>query len=307
MNTNFKTYLLSSAFALLMVQSCKEKETTTPTPTQTNEEVYSQTQSADNSNVESSVDEVMNKIDGQINTAGARLESSECGIVNTTITGTKKSFKFTFVATSCPGVNSKTGEVILTLESGDKFGDIGSVWKKQYKNIVVTTKENKTLTFNGDVYLTNVTGGFPINVFTNSGKPIIHRIKSNNMSIKFDTTVATRQFNIARKYTWSYVGNKVTGTIEGDSSINGYDKLILWGKNRFGQEFYSQLKTPAVFGLACVGRPISASRTNTIVLKEGNIVTEENVTTDENTCAMTYNATLTYGGKTYTYSVTKLR
>lgn len=298
MKLNQKTYLLASIFAIYTLQSCKPEEKVA-VPAESNEQIYSKNQTADNSNVESSVDEVMNSIDDQIGNTGARLE--ECGITNTTITGTKKSYKFNFTATSCSGVLSKSGEVILTLESGNKFSDAGSVWKKQYKNIVVTTKENKTITLNGDVYLTNVSGGFPVRIFVLPNEPVIHRVKSNNLTIKLDTTTSTRQWNIARKYTWTNVSNTVTLSVEGDTIIGSYSKLILWGKNRFGQDFYSQLKTPAVFGLTCKSRPITATRTNTIERKEGNITSEETVTTSA-TCLTTYSVTVTAGTKTYTYT-----
>lgn len=279
--------------------SCKQNDSTSPA--KTTEVVYAEAQTKDVSNIETAVDEVMNNIDNQINSSGARIE--DCGITNTTITGSKKSYKFTFQTTSCTGVNSKTGEVILTLESGNRFSDAGSIWKKQYKDVVFTTKENKTLTLNGDVYLSNVTGGFPVYVLLAQNSPVVHRVKSSNLSIKLDTTPATRQFSLARKYTWTNVSNKITGTIEGDTTIGSYTKLILWGKNRFGQNFYSQLGTPAVFGLKCGSRPVSATRTNTIERNDGNIVSNETISTTD-ACVSTYSIQLTYGNNSFSYSLT---
>lgn len=300
MKNSFKLYFGVAIAVSLLFNSCKKEEIITPNPIDNQETVYSKTQTKDNSNIESSVDDILNDVDSQLASSGARMEA--CDVSSTTITGTNKAITFSFNWSSCNGT-TRTGEVVLTLESGTRYSSVGSIWKKQYKNVViVSTLLGKNITLNGDVFLTNVSGGFPYRTLFSGSSPVVYKVRSSNMNVKLDTTTATRQWNMARKYTWSNVSNITTLSIEGDTTIGGYSKLIQWGKNRNGQDFYTQLPTSATVGLTCGSRPISATRTHTLERTSGNIVSEEKVTTNS-ACASTYAVSVKVNGNIYNYAI----
>ncbi len=124
----------------------------------------------------------------------------------------------------------RTGIVSLQLINGNLWTDVGAVLKVDAINFKVTYLSlGKSITINGTHYITNVSGGEHL-----LSDNVIHRIRGN-VEVAFDDNSA-RQWQVARLKTMTRKGE----TIAGDTTVDGYDKVIVWGSNRAGTKFYTQ-------------------------------------------------------------------
>ncbi|MER3464413.1 MAG: hypothetical protein C4329_08390, partial [Chitinophagaceae bacterium] len=87
------------------------------------------------------------------------------------------------------------------------------------------------------------------------GRPIVHTITSNNMTITFDDNTQ-RSWSVARKRTFSY-NNGIVLSIIGTYSDNTTNGICEWGTTRFGTAFVTAITQPLVFRQDCNGRLVS--------------------------------------------------
>lgn len=160
------------------------------------------------------------------------------------------------------GSRSRSGQITVELTTGNKWRDMGSVITVTYSNFKVTrNNDQKSVTFNGSITIANVSGG---RVWETAN--VIHRA-AGSLTITFDDGTQ-REWNIARKRTFTNSGSIQTVITEGEGSQGGFNNLVTWGTTRKGSVFYTQITQPVVFSSTCPGKPISGIKTHKGIKRE---------------------------------------
>ncbi|MFL5773123.1 MAG: hypothetical protein ACJ75F_08195 [Flavisolibacter sp.] len=220
----------------------------------TNDSSEMTTHSEDQSIVSNDMDDIANDVNVALETSSSfsGRESKINGVCNATAVidsvSNPRTITINYEGANCFGTNSRTGTIILSMPAATRWKDAGAALTVTYQNLKITRLiDNKSITLNGVLTFTNVSGGLMINLpnMTN----IIHTITSSNLSIKFaDSTVRTWQ--IARKRTFTY-DNGIVVSISGIHTDGNNTQIAEWGTNRFGHPFTTSITQPLIFRQAC--------------------------------------------------------
>jgi hypothetical protein len=306
-----------------MIFSACKKDTVDPTPaaTTTNASVDSQqAQSAnatDVNNTDSQINSALDDVNAMAaGSSSARLDGSNlfCGVSKidsseVTISGVgTKIITYTYDGTSNCGKRTwtRSGKVIVTLIGGKHFRDQGAMWTVSFAGYRTNTKDSNTIQLDGLHTVTNVSGGLPKLVYKSDAiNPVIHKVRSENMTITYSDN-STRTWSVARQLSYGYsAGNGASLTISGDTTVNGTSGIVMWGTNRFGHTFTTQIKTPIVTSSDCFWFPSQGERLHIVT----DPATSKFVSTDETfinggKCATGYTITFTkLNGTTKTLTV----
>jgi len=268
----------------LVVVSCKKNDTST-TPATTNNTTDDTGVQTQNGTDDSRVNSDMEQADVDVNDAlsasstysmkingsvlppaypcGATVDTSQksSGIVILTYDGTSV----------CNGDSVKrSGSVKIELLNypAMKWIDTNATAKITYTNYKVTPKlSNKSFTYDGVKYISNLSGGL---VYQMSVNTVVHKIRANNISITFDDG-KQKNWSIARTKLWKNLTGLASSpffevTVSGDTTVtinsNGYSNVAVWGVNRNGDNFAVQITTPVKSNAFCGWyRPTSGVRT----------------------------------------------
>ncbi len=240
-----------AAFSFL-ITACKKDGSN---PRDENEAEFTQ-QSDDQARFTSETDEVADEINGAIESSPA-LQGRGTGVqalCNATVVidsvSNPRSVTITYNGLNCSGTRTRTGQVKATIPAGVKWKDAGAVLTVTITNLKITrVSDGKFITINGTKTITNVSGG-RLSDLPALGT-IIHTIHSNNMNIKFDTSTLQRNWNIARKRTFTFNAGHVNITTTGNHTIAGNNKVVEWGTNRFGNQFITSIEQPLTVRSSC--------------------------------------------------------
>ncbi len=179
-------------------------------------------------------------------------------VVNDTIT-----IYITYNGLSCNGRKFRTGQVQIRKQVGTHWGMPGASVNVKYINFSVTrVLTGKTIVINSDKTFTNVTGGF-VYMLGNFGiTTVVHRV-SGHMDILFDNGT-TRSWNVARQRTYTGTPGEIVLTVDGFGTSGDYSNLVVWGTNRAGEEFYTQINQSVVHKEVCDGNPVSGIKVHQI-------------------------------------------
>lgn len=250
----YSSYLLALGLtAGLFLTSCKKENTSGTDDTNATE---LQAQSDDQSQVSSDMDDVTNDVDASIENDGGSYTGKPIGLplpnlkcdfsvaFDTASTANPKTITITYAANgTCTTLrNTRSGKVVISFSDGFRWGNPGAYFTVNYQDLKITRKrDSKSITLNGTVTHTNVSGGLLRNL-ANATTPIVHELKSSNMSITFNNG-ATRTWSIAKRRTFTYDGGIVV-------SVSGIrtetDGVAEWGANRFGNNFTTTIISPLV-------------------------------------------------------------
>lgn len=253
-----KLRIFSAAFSLLALtlffSSCKKEGSTS------NEDLSAETSthSDDQSRFSAEADAAANDANTVLElTAGftgkpGDLQSVFCDatvVVDTS--GNPRTITVTFDGTNCLGNRTRTGVIILSMPQGTRWNQPGASVSLTFQNYKVTrVRDNKSLTFNGTMTYTNVSGGLLINLPNLNN--ITHTASSSNMSVTFDNGTQ-RTWQVARQRVYTY-SNGVVITINGLHSENGVTGITEWGTNRYGRTFTTRIDQPVVLRQDCAFR-----------------------------------------------------
>lgn len=200
-----------------------------------------------------------NELEASLNEADATVSSSGFGkgpgipgakVDDSTFISQKK-IVITYNGLSGDGLRMRTGTVILQLITGSKWSDAGAVLRLEAQNLKVTRVSNgKSVVINGVHFITNVTGG---RAYVSNN--VIHKVRGNT-EVSFDNGTM-RTWQVARKRTFTNNNGLLGLTVEGDTAVGGYNNVVVWGTNRRGNAFYSQITSPIAFKSLCSSRPVS--------------------------------------------------
>ena len=244
--------------------SCKKEKDATSETDYTTE---STTHSDDQSRFSSEIDAVANDADlalevssgfaGRPGTEGLSIICDADVVVDTL--SSPRTITITYNGTNCLGNRTRTGVIVISMESGVRWKNAGAALSVSFQNFKVTrVSDNKSITINGTQTYTNVSGGLLINLGTLG--TITHRITSSNMSVTFDD-LSQRTWQVARQRVFSY-DNGVNITTTGTHIEGNVTGITEWGNNRFGNAFTTAIAEPLIVRQSCNFRLVSGKVTH---------------------------------------------
>jgi hypothetical protein len=221
--------------------------------------------SQDDKDVENASDEAMNDVNTLL--SGGQLKSTNfipCDavvdssiIVNDTIT-----YYITYTGVDCHIKFTRTGKVEVKKKVGTHWHDAGATVIVTFNNLKITRKSNgKSIIINGTKTFQNVTGGF-IWQLGSEYTSIVHKTWGF-VNVTFDDNT-TRTWNVARQKTFTGTLGQLNMTVDGFGAEGSYYNLVVWGINRNGENFYTQITQSVVFKETCGWDPCSGIKIHQI-------------------------------------------
>ena len=250
------TVIFSSSISFT---SCKkEKGSTLETDYTTETSVHSD----DQSRFSGETDAVANDADlvleatsgfaGRMQTEGVSPICDASVVVDTV--NSPRTITITYNGTNCLGNRTRTGVVVISMESGVRWKNAGAILNVSFQNLKVTRlSDSKSITINGTQSYTNVSGGLLVNLGTL--RTITHAITSSNMSVTFDD-LSQRNWQVARQRVFTY-DNGVNITTTGTHTDGNVTGIAEWGTNRFGNTFTTAIAEPLIVRQSCSFRLVS--------------------------------------------------
>lgn len=265
---NIRLFLAASIALSVSFMSCKkDKESDNNTDLATH--------SDDQSRVSSGTDDIATDANdaagsfsafGRVNGVATVLPCNATATLDST--ATLRRITVVYNGNNCQQTRNRVGTVVLTMPLTQHWGDVGAVLNIETQSLVITRLvDNKSITINGSMTVTNFTGGRVIDL-TAGSQPIIHDIVSPGISVTFDNA-SHRDWQVSKRRTFSYDAGIVISTA-GTHSEAGITNISEWGTNRFGNPFTSAITAPMVIRQDCSWRLVSGQITHQGTL--GNVV-----------------------------------
>lgn len=245
------------AACLLFFVSCKKDNPDSPdtaTPVTTADENKEQSVNAsDDAQVEAESDQALDDANNTLSGSAGfnKTEGADfipCGATKAIDTLTK-TITLTYDGTTKYGTakcglgnRTRSGVIKIQLISGTKWSDKGAAVKLTFTNYTVKrVSDGKTLKLNGTKTVTNVNGGTMVNLIL-FGTELKHSVHGS-FKLTFDDGTE-RIWSVARLKTISKKDTIYQITIAGDTTYNLTPGVAVWGTNRKGDSFYTQISTP---------------------------------------------------------------
>lgn len=175
-------------------------------------------------------------------------------------TANPRTITITYTGTGCQGHKAREGKVVLSFAPNFRWSQAGATYTITYQNLKITRKsDNKAIILNGTKTVTNVSGGKLRNLASRVD-PIIHEVKSTDMSITFENGTQ-RQWSFARRRSFSY-DNGIVVAISGIGTAS--QGAAEWGTNRFGKAFVHSIIQPLVVKQSCDFRLVSGQTAHVV-------------------------------------------
>jgi hypothetical protein len=238
----------------LIFTGCNKKSTTEQTSTNTSS---LQQLTLDENNVENNSDDAMNDANAVLTPGG--LKSSQGLPCHATIDSTPVhndtiTIYIHYNGLTCNLNKFITGTIEISKNINTHWYDAGATVMVKFIDYKVTrVSTQKSMTFNGTKTFTNVSGGY-IWQLGYQIQSLIDRI-TGAILVTFDDNT-TKSWNIDRQRTLTRVIDSTNSahlllTIEGLGTADGYNNLAIWGVNRNGENFYSQITQAVIMKEAC--------------------------------------------------------
>ena len=157
------------------------------------------------------------------------------------------------------GCRKRTGSVTIDLINGNRWVDSGAVLKYVFTNFKVeNTCTGKSITINGERFVTNVYGGNLYRLKNGLVSVLRHRIRTgaNGYQVTFTDSSGSKTavWNVARNTSIRYVNALHVGYYfesNGDTTINGKAQTESWGNTRYGNAYQTVFSTPVKANTYC--------------------------------------------------------
>ncbi len=254
-------------FAFSVITGCKKKDDVVA-PVAVDDAAL-QTESAnDQSNVENESNLAMDDANTALQGVSATRDMESFNFCNITIDSSQMAtglIVLTYTGNNCDNTRLRSGSISIQLPyingAVKRWKVLGAEVTLTFNNYKVTRlSDNKSLTLNGTHSVTNVNGGLIPDLLT-VATPIVHKIRAN-MVLTFDDQT-NRTWGAARIRTFSIANNIISCAVTGDTAINSYTNVAMWGTNRHGDSFSISIPTAVVFnvyGGTCLHKPLSGVR-----------------------------------------------
>ena len=223
---------------------------------------------------ENSVDGILKDAEGDVTSVlsnnGSGLKSTEWLPCHATVDSLAKvndtvTIYITYNGLTCNGKQNRTGQIEIKKKAGTHWELAGASVTVKYINFTVTrVATNKSVTLNGTKTFVNVSGGHLWMVGTLI--PSYVEKVSGSMQASFDNGTS-RTWNVARQLTYTGTPGQLNMTIDGFGSAGNYENLVVWGTNRQGEEFFTQITQPVVCRQVCDWNPVSGMKIHQIPSK----------------------------------------
>lgn len=223
--------------------------------------------SADENYVESIMNDAISDVSSVMSNNGGNLKSTEwlpcnatidsLAVVNDTVT-----VYITYNGLNCNGTRNRTGKIEIKKKVGTHWEQAGATVVYKYINFTVTRlANNSTVTLNGTKNFVNVNGGHRWQVGSTIDS-FVERV-SGNMQASFDNGTS-RTWNVARQVTYTGTAGQLILTVDGLGTSGEYQNLAVWGTNRQGEEFFTQITQSVIHRQACEWDPVSGIKIHQI-------------------------------------------
>lgn len=160
---------------------------------------------------------------------------------------TPKKITITYDGENCSGNRTRTGSIVITFDSNTFWGQEDAEVSISFNNFKVTrARDNKSVTINGALTYTNITGGYLKNLSSQS--TIVHTVEGD-LSVTFDNTAA-RTWSVAKEKTFTY-NNGIVASVKGLHTAGNENNIAEWGTNRLGLAFATSTVEPIVVRQDC--------------------------------------------------------
>lgn len=175
---------------------------------------------------------------------------------STVVSGSNNIYYLTFNGLNCSGTKLRNGKMEISFPINKHWKDIGAIATVNIINMKITkVYSGNWVIINGTKTFENVSGGLVKNLGNGVITSVVHKI-TGNIQVTFDDNT-TRTWEVARKKTFTGTPGSLVLTIEGFGTAGGFDNLVVWGTNRKGEQFYTQIIQPVVFRQYCGWDPCS--------------------------------------------------
>ena len=219
---------------------------------------------------ENNVENIMNDAEGDISSVmsnNGNFKSTEflpcnatldsLAVANDTVT-----MYITYNGLNCNGTRTRTGKIEIKKKVGTHWEQAGASIIYKYINFTVTrVATGKSITLNGTKTFVNVNGGhrWQVGTFITS---YVQRA-SGSMTASFENGTS-RTWNVARQLTYTGTPGQLVLTVDGFGTSGEFANLVVWGTNRQGEEFFTQISQSVVHKQACDWNPVSGVKIHLI-------------------------------------------
>jgi hypothetical protein len=216
--------------------------------------------STDENNVESVMNDAESDITSVMSYPGGGYKSTAWLPCNATldslaVLNDSVTLYITYNGLNCRGTRNITGKIEIKKKVGTHWEQAGTAILYKYINFTVTrVATNKSITLNGTKTFVNLSGGHRWQVGTLIDS-YVERI-SGTMQASFDNGTV-RTWNVARQLTFTGTPGQFILSIDGFGAAGRYQNLVVWGTNRQGEEFFTQVIQTVVCKQTCNMDPVS--------------------------------------------------
>jgi hypothetical protein len=223
--------------------------------------------SADENNVENIMNDADNDVTSVMSNNGNSLKSTgwlpcnatvdSLAVANDTVT-----IYITYNGLNCNGTRNRTGQIEIKKQVGTHWGQAGATVIYKFINFTVTRVSNgKSVTLNGTKTFVNFNGGHRWQVGTLIDSYVVRA--TGTMQASFDNGTS-RTWNVARQLTYTGSPGHFILTIDGLGSTDTYQNLVVWGTNRQGEKFYTQITQSIIHRQVCDWNPVEGIKIHQI-------------------------------------------
>lgn len=258
----FRLTFLVLAIIGLSLSGCKKDKNSGPS----DDSSTLQQLSNDEQIVESASDETMNDVNTILSNGNLKSTNQlpcnatidSTAVVNDTIT-----IYITYNGLNCSGTRYRTGQVEIKKHVGMHWYQQGATVMIRHINFTITKVSNqKSITLNGVKVHKNVSGGV-IWQLGNGMNAIVHRTWGH-VNVTFNDST-TKTWNVARQKTYTGTPpNNLVLTTDGFGTAGDFNNLVVWGINRQGENFFTQIIQPVVHRQVCDWDPCSGIKKHSI-------------------------------------------
>ena len=251
--TIFKMAAIFVAVVGMSIAGCKKDKSEPDTSSL-------QQTSKDEVNVENSTNDVLNDANTVLSGGSSKsINSFPCNATIDSVTHSSVDtveYYVTFNGLNCIGNRIRTGNVIVKKAIGTHWINPGATVFVTYLNLTITkVGSGKSLTLNGTKTFENVNGGSLAQLENGTISSVTHKI-TGSVQATFDDG-STRTWTITRQRVFTGTSGQLQLTESGFGSADGFNNLVVWGTNRKGEAFYTQLTSPVTFRETCDWDPVS--------------------------------------------------
>jgi hypothetical protein len=254
--------ILTAALALTFV-SCKKDNLDTGTA----DPATLKQLSADENDVQDAMNDAEGDITSVMSNNGGNFKSTEWLPCHATVDSLSKendtiTIYITYNGLTCNGKLNKTGKIEIRKKAGSHWELAGAKVIYKFIDLTVTRiSTGKSITLNGTKTFENVSGGHRWMVGTTLTSYV--EKASGTMQATFDNGTV-RTWNVARQLTYTGTPGNYLLTIDGFGTSGDYQNLVVWGTNRVGEQFYTQITQPVICRQACKWDPVSGIKVHQI-------------------------------------------